>query len=99
MSDRSQPRVRLNHAWQPYTNAVAGWRMLGTVQIGAVTGALARAEDNSYAQINAGNVRVLDRASVKAAILSARAASGVAPASVPAGRSAGVPTDDEPTRD
>lgn len=96
MNDRSQPRIRLNQAWQPFTNAVPGWRMIGTVQVGAVTGALARADDGSYAQINAGHVRVLDRTVVKAAILAAR---GIGPGTADADATGAGPADADRAED
>lgn len=54
--------------WRIYTNPIAGWEMLGTVQRGLEIGALAKSPAGIYAQVNAGAVRSLDQRKVEAAL-------------------------------
>ena len=63
-------------AWRRYhpMEVPSGWRMLGTIECEAdhSTGALARSPAGLYAQINAGNVRMLDQRAVAAALTRVR---------------------------
>ncbi len=64
--------VDISGPWRRYhpTEVPAGWRMLGTIERddGNVTGALGRSPAGVYAQINAGNVRMLDQQAVADAL-------------------------------
>jgi hypothetical protein len=61
--------ITLGAAWQPYTPALIGWEMLGTVTRGeADTGALARSPRGDYCQVNNQVARSLDQRKVLAAL-------------------------------
>jgi hypothetical protein len=61
--------VRLGAAWRPFTPALPGWEMLGTVTRGeADVGALARSPIGVYCQVNAGVCRSLDQRKLSAAL-------------------------------
>jgi hypothetical protein len=67
--ERARLTIRLGAAWRPYTPALPGWEMLGTVTRGeADTGALARSQSGIYCQLNAGVCRSLDQRKVRAAL-------------------------------
>ena len=58
-------------AWRRYhpMEVPKGWRMLGTIQlVDGSLGALGRSPAGLYAQINLGNVRLLDQAAVADAL-------------------------------
>jgi len=58
-------------AWRRYhpEPVPKGWRILGTIELSdRSVGALGRSPAGLYAQINLGNVRVLDQAGVTAAL-------------------------------
>jgi hypothetical protein len=68
-ANRARLTIRLGAAWQPYTSALVGWDMLGTVERGeGDLGALARSELGVYCQVNAGVARSLDQRKALAAI-------------------------------
>jgi|APDOM4702015191_1054821.scaffolds.fasta_scaffold125244_2 hypothetical protein len=61
--------ITLGAAWRPYTPALPGWEMLGTVTRGeGDVGALARSPRGIYCQVNAGVCRSLDQRKVLAAL-------------------------------
>ena len=68
MTNRARLVVSLNGPWRLYTQPVAGWEMLGTVQRGMDIGALARSPAGILAQVNAGVVRSLDQRKARAAL-------------------------------
>lgn len=70
--NRNRITIHINGPWALYTHVIPGWEMLGTVDRGGNTGALARSSIGVYAQINAGVVRALDQRKVQAALDAAR---------------------------
>jgi len=64
--------IEASGAWRRYhpMEVPKGWRMLGTIECASdhSTGALGRSPAGLYAQINAGNVRMLDQRGVADAL-------------------------------
>jgi hypothetical protein len=68
--NRARLTITLGAAWRPYTPALPGWIMVGTVERGAGdVGALGLA-GGTYWQVNNGVARVLDQRKVLAALSS-----------------------------
>ena len=64
-------KIDAGGAWRRYhpMEVPKGWRMLGTIQlVDGSLGALGRSPAGLYAQINLGNVRLLDQAAVADAL-------------------------------
>lgn len=57
---RSSLRLRLDSGWMRFAQPRAGLELIGTVQDGYQIGALGRAADGSYAQVNGDVVRFLN---------------------------------------
>ena len=71
MNHRNRGRldITLNGPWRLYQRVpLAGWQMLGTVQRGMSIGALAKSPAGLYAQLNAGNVHLLNSRKVTACL-------------------------------
>jgi hypothetical protein len=78
-ANRARLTIRLGAAWRPYTPALLGWEMLGTVERGdGDVGALARSPHGIYCQVNAEVRRSLDQRKVQAALNAARAQTSTA---------------------
>lgn len=71
VSNRDRITVTSGGPWRLYTHPLAGWEMLGTVQLGMDIGALGRSSAGVLAQINAGTVRPLDQRKAMAALQAA----------------------------
>lgn len=67
--NRGRYTVTIDGPWRLYTNICPpGWAMIGTIQRGLEIGALCLSPNGIYAQINAGAVKSLDQAKVKACL-------------------------------
>ena len=70
--NRDRITVTPGGPWRLYSHPLAGWAMLGTVQLGMEIGALGRSPAGLLAQINAGAVRALDQRKAQAALQTAQ---------------------------